>query len=290
MTSRLAIAALLLAGCEWGGGAGPTPTSHTADARPADAARPKDAALGDAAGADAALIDSAIPSTDHLLLTEIGLAPDGAELIEIYNPLGNTVDLKDYYLSNHGSYFKLPVAGQSMPFAHFIVRFPNTASIKAGEVQTIATQGAAPFMMFHGVLPTYSITDGTMVSVEVNSTPRLTDSGATVILFHWDGTSGTVDDVDIMVAGTPTLTNVLVDKSGVTQNGATYKTDANTIPAQTSAPGIDQTTKRIKREAGNETTTGGNGLTGHDETSEKTDATWDASFTAPTPGTVPATL
>jgi hypothetical protein len=205
----------------------------------------------------------------------------------MYNPTGTAVDLKDYYLSNHGSYFKLPVAGQSMPFAHFIVRFPTNASIKSGEVVTVATQGATPFMQFHGVPPTYSITDGTMVSVDVNNTPRLTDSGATVILFHWDGASGIVEDVDIMVAGAPTLTNVLVDKSGVMQNGMTYKTDTNTIPAQASAPGIDQSTKRIKLEASNETATGGNGLTGHDETSEKTDVTWDISFSAPTPGAIP---
>ena len=291
MTSKcLAYAALLLAGCEWGGGAGPTPASHSADARPADAAKPKDATMADAANVDAPIADAATPATDHLLLTELALSPDGAELIELFNPTGNTIDLKDYYLSNHGSYFKLPVAGQSLPFAHFIVKFPINSDIKAGQVITVATQGAAPFMMFHGVLPNYSITDGTMVNVAVNSTPRLTDSGATVILFHWNGSSGAVDDVDIMVAGTPTLTNVLVDKSGVMQNGATYKTDANTIPAQASAPGIDQSTKRIKREGGNEAATGGNGLTGHDETSEKTDVTWDASFSAPTPGAIPPTL
>ncbi|HTL36180.1 MAG TPA: hypothetical protein VL326_23775 [Kofleriaceae bacterium] len=287
MTSKLAIAALVLAGCEWGGGPGPTPSSHSAAARPNDS-KPMAAASPDVPDNDAPVIDSATPTTDHLLLTELAVAPDGAELIEIYNPLSFTVDLKDYYLSNHGSYFKLPVAGQSMPFAHFIVRFPNNASIKAGEVITVATQGAAPFMQFYGVPPTYSITDNTMVNVEVSNTPRLTDSGATVILFHWDGTSGLVQDVDIMVVGQPSLTNVLIDKSGVMQNGMTYKTDANTIAAQTSAPGIDQSTKRIKREAANETETGGNGITGHDETSEKTDVTWDASFSAPTPGAIPA--
>lgn len=38
------------------------------------------------------------------------------------------------------------------------------------------------------------------------------------------------------------------------------------------------------------TQTGGNGLTGHDETSENTGVTWDSAFTAPTPGVVPPGL
>ena len=37
-------------------------------------------------------------------------------------------DLTHYYLSNHGSYFKLPVAGQTIPSAHFIVQFPGNGA------------------------------------------------------------------------------------------------------------------------------------------------------------------
>lgn len=287
MTSRttLALALALGAGCQWGGGPGQI-GKLLPDAGPRPDSRPVDAP-GDAAMMVDAPLDAPPPPGGHLLLTELVLSPDGAEMIEILNPTSQAIDLTNYYLSNHGSYFKLPVAGQVLPFAHFIARFPPGSMIAPGAVLIVATQGAMPFNTFHGVMPTYSITDGTMINTDVNMTPRLTDGGATVILFNWDGTSGLVKDVDIMVAGTPSTTNQLIDKSGVMQLGQTYATDARTIPPQSSAPGIDQSTKRIASEAGQEMP-GGNGLTGHDETSERTDLTWDTSFGAATPGAVPA--
>jgi hypothetical protein len=289
MTSEVRVAWLIvLAGCEWGGGPGPGPGARSIDAKLADAAIKKDAATIDARPIDAA-IDAPPNPTRHVLMTELAIAPDGAEFIELYNPTSADVDLSQYYLSNHGSYFKLPAGTAVMPFAHFIAQFPAGTTLASGAVITVATQGAAPFMAFYGSAPTYSITDGTMTNTMVNGTPRLTDSGALVVLFQWDGSSGLVKDVDMMIAGVPTLTNVLVDKSGVMQGGMTYATDADVIAAQPSAPGIGQSTKRIAIEDGHETQTGGgNGLTGHDETSEHTEITWDTSFSAPTPGTIPA--
>jgi lamin tail-like protein len=288
MTSEMTrVLLVFVAACEWGGGPGPAPSARS-DAKLPDAAR-KDAAI-DSRMIDAPkMIDAAPSPTPHLLLTEICVTPDGSEFIEIYNPTTAAVDLSQYYVSNHGSYFKLPVGMQAIPFAHFIVQFPAGASIGAGEAITLATQGAAPYMTTYGAPPTYSITDGTVINTVVNGTPRLTDGGALVVLFQWDGVSPLVKDVDMMIVGAPSLTNVLVDKSGVVQNGMTYATDANSIAAQPSAPGIGMSTKRILREDGHETQTGtNNGITGHDETSEHTELTWDTSFTAPTPGVVPA--
>src|SRR5579871_2185854 len=60
----------------------------------------------------------------HVVLSEICLGPDGSEFVEIVNPTAATDDLSQYYLANHGSYFKLPANQQVMPQSHFIVRFP----------------------------------------------------------------------------------------------------------------------------------------------------------------------
>ena len=57
-------------------------------------------------------------------------------------------------------------------------------------------------------------------------------------------------------------------------------------------PASGRSTKRLALESATvETTTGGNGVAGHDETSEMLGVTWDTgSYTAPTPGQVPSAL
>jgi len=67
------------------------------------------------------------------------------------------------------------------------------------------------------------------------------------------------------------------------------------LHAQGATPGGCVSTKRILLEDCHETLAGtGNGVGGHDETSEDTAVTWDGApgnaFSAPTPGQVPATL
>lgn len=124
----------------------------------------------------------------------------------------------------------------------------------------------------------------------------LTNAGEPIILFQWNGTADKVVDVDIMYAGTPSAANLLIAKTPVDGPDAdgtasAYAADALTLPTQ-SAPAAAKSTKRIAREsAATEIQSGGNGLGGHDETSEQTGVTWDsAAYTAPTPGTVPAAL
>jgi hypothetical protein len=232
---------------------------------------------------------------NHLLLSEICLGPDGEEFVEIANPTSASVDLSHYYLANHGSYFKLPAGSPTLPLDHFIVRFPAGATIAPAGVITVATLSASSFQSAFGVAPTYSIADGTMTTIDMpgGSTPHLTDTGAFVVLFEWDGTTALVRDVDMMLAGNPVSPNTLISKSGYSQLGFTYGMDANTIPShQSNTPPLGASTKRLSLEAGHETQAGvGNGLTGHDETSEQTGATWDQSnFGSPTPNTAPAAI
>ena len=250
-----------------------------------DASPPVDAAPGLAA---------AVP----LMLTEVVLAPNGGEMIEIANPSGQAVDLSSYYLSDAGAYFRLPGGAPALDTADFIVKFPAGAMIPAQGVVTVALDTAANFTTAYGAAPTYSIASGTMAGIATSGTPNLTNAGELVVLFHWDGQADLVRDVDMIVVGVPTAANGLLDKSGAmvdgpdaNTTGTAYATDARTLAPQASAPAAARSTKRVARETGHETQGGtGNGLTGDDETSEDTSTTWDTTFTAPTPGSVPAGL
>lgn len=230
----------------------------------------------------------------HVLLSEVALSPAGGEFIEIVNPTGATVDLSTYYLSDNGNYWRLPVATPNLGASDFVARFPAGATIPANGVVTVATDTAANFMAIPPhVAPTYSIADGTMTLVASNGAPTLTDAGELVVLFQWDGTSQLVRDVDMLLAGVPTAANGLVSKTQMQQLGCAYANDQNSLPAQASAAPTGKSTKRIALEGSSESHPGtGNGLTGDDETSEDTTITWDttATFTAPTPGTVPTQL
>ena len=277
---RLAVL-VLLAGCAKG-------TSFSSDAPPA----------GDGAPDDGETAADARPGSNSRapLVTEVVLTPTMGELIEITNPTGQVIDLTSYYLSDSGNYFRLP-AGATVDPTDFIVKFPAGAMVAARSTITIAIDTAANFQAVHGVAPTYSIASGTMMSVVANGSAQLTNGGELVVLFEWSG-SDLVHDCDLTLAGVPTAANGLVNKSGVPVDGpdadsmtTTYSTDARTITNQALAPGSGVSTKRITGEAGNETQAGtGNGLGGDDETSENTSATWDTTYSAPTPGTVPSTV
>ncbi len=299
MRNLLPTILLFVAACEFGGSRGPGALGLVIDAavKVPDAPKRIDAAPDAKVFMDAPPpVDSPPALQDHLVLTEVSLAPDAGEFVEIYNPTGATVALAHYYLSNHGDYWKYPVGAPAEPGDHWIAQFPTAATIAAGAVVTVSTGSAAAFTANYGVAPTYSIADGTMLPTDLSAvgTPHLTDSGAFIALFNGDGSAGIVKDVDLMIVGTPNATNTLdcagtCNKSGVTQAGMTYAKDADTIAAQAATPGSGTSTKRTLIERGHEVQTGGgNGLTGHDETSEDTNATWDTTFTAPTPGVVPA--
>jgi len=286
--SRLVALVLVagLAACA-NGGAHNNDAAGGGDARHNDAREHEDGERGsDGSGSDAMPMG---PS--HVLLSEVCLGPDGAEFVELVNPTTSAVDLSHYYLSNHGSYFKLPAGAPTLPQDHFIVQFPAGASIAPAGIITVAMLSASSFQSAYGVMPTYSITDGTMTNTDLNLTPHLTDSGAFVVLFQWDGSTALVRDVDMMFAGTVQSPNTLISKSGYTQMGVSYAADANTIPQTQPTPALGKSTKRIALEGSHETQAGvGNGITGHDETSEATNLTWDQTFSNPTPNAAPAAI
>lgn len=237
-----------------------------------------------------------------LLLSEAVATPTSDEFLEIYNPTGAAIDLTDYYLSDDADYALLPGAtgdgpAPSIASSDFIAQFPNGTSIAAGGVAVIAFDGDA-FATSFGFAADFEIfgTDaGTadMIGTNVGASAGLTNSGENAVLFTWDGSSDLVTDVDMVNIGTPTATNAIGDKTGVTVDGpdvgtdtSQYLADAFTMPQQASDPGSGVSTKRIRLETGFQLASGGNGLDGSDETSENILLTWDSTFSAPDPGSV----
>jgi len=107
----------------------------------------------------------------------------------------------------------------------------------------------------------------------------LTNGDEVVILFQWDGQTNLVQDLDYLIYG-PTNTGSgieAVSKTGVVVNGDAYKADTglaqqdelltprNRVLVNGTTP---FTLQRKDRYEGNEASTNGNGLTGHDETNE----------------------
>lgn len=249
----------------------------------------------------ALLTTAAWAKDDHLLLSEVAVSPSAAEFIEIANPTSAIVSLDRYYLSDDEDYALLPGASgggpaPSIASSDFIVQFPAGSSIPGGGVLVIAMDGAG-FETTFGFKADFEIKGsdaGTpdMIATNLGATASLTDGGENAVLFFWDGASDLVSDVDMANIGTPSSTNDIGNKTGVSVDGpdagttpSTYATDAFTMPQQAGDPGSGKSTKRIALEGSNEVTGGGNGITGDDETTEQITTTWDAPpFSAPTPG------
>jgi len=267
---RLVGLLVAVGGCAWGGGE----DSHGVQG--VDARVRSDGGGGDVSGV-----------MKHVLLSEVVLNSIGGEFVEIVNPTTAAVDLTHYYLADIGEYWQLPATPPMVLSSDFIVQFPASSMLAPGAVATISISAATTYMGVYGSAPTYALP--TMIATDIGTNPTLTDGGEIIVLFSWDGTSSLVKDVDMMIAGAPQSFNTLVSKSGIIQGSGTYAVDANTIAAQPSAPGTDLSTKRIAAEQETQTAAG-NGIAGHDETSENTQTTWDTTFTVPTPGQVPTTF
>jgi len=246
---------------------------------------------------------------DHILISEFVVTPTEGEFIEIYNPTDAQIDLTNYYISDATfaggpTYYYQIVegGGGGGGFGDFNARFPAGATIAAGEHQTIAILGDSLFFDTYGVLPTYELyEDGSDFANDVpNLEPAtsgsidndhsanqnfgvLSNGGEVIVLYYWDGASDLVQDVDYVVWGDK---NEAVDKTGVSIDGPDADSDPSTYANDTAID--DQTVvntdndddenphdsgmsaQRILDVEDLETWTGGNGMTGHDETSENT--------------------
>ena len=230
---------------------------------------------------------------DHVIFTEVVLTPSDGEYVEISNPTESAVDLTNYYLtdgtdiSSSKLYYNLPVEDDywSGSSTDFICRFPNGYTLAPGAAIKISLRDNSAYESVYGQTPDISLDDD-MLSVSEDSdtkgnpgAPKLHNSSETLILFYWDGSSEIVKDVDYLIWGDNSFA---IDKSGV--DG--YLSDTPTS-SQSLMP-VHATNEKLvrldKSSEGGETQANGNGITGHDETSEPLADTWTtASLTSSKP-------
>ncbi|MFO0565473.1 MAG: lamin tail domain-containing protein [Polyangiaceae bacterium] len=246
-------------------------------------------------------------SGDHVLITEVGIEPGGAEFIELMNPTNAEVDLGDYYLADNSAYHKVtsgPWNPQGTAGTDFLARFPAGTKLAAGALLVVAPENASgkpTFEQTFGKCPTFTLNataaaltcGGKSVpamqipangSVGNQAGALISNDREMIVLFRWDGSSATVKDVDYVVWGTAFDDNTRIDKTGV----AGYQPDtprASQKPANQGVAGdggANLAIERCKIES-SEKATGGNGLTGHDETSEDMGTSFSSQPT-PSPG------
>jgi hypothetical protein len=254
--------------------------------------------------------DAVVTRGSHLLLTEVKTGPDTLEFIELYNPTCTEQDLSDYYLSDDPAYSLLPSWGEPAPDlgeVDAVVRFPSGAVLAAGAVAVVARSGTG-FEAGFGLAPDYALTSpggaAPMLFVAHGDQANMTISadGEPITLFQWDGASDLVHDVDMVVAGeAPDAGHQVVPKQVLSPGGvdgpdgdemaSQYQEDQGTLPAMLARDANSGSYARIVFEDDFEAAEGGNGVGGHDETSENTRTTWEQDVgSMPTPGEVGASL
>jgi hypothetical protein len=235
--------------------------------------------------------------SDHLLISEIARLDTAREFVEIYNPTNAAIDLSDVYITDNATYHSIATSGTWNPVlatanTDFAARFPAGTMIAAGGVLVIGFDtgfeaafsdcpdfymGTAPLSCNGGMIPVML----PAVTGSISDSSNISDSREMIMLFTWNGTVGQpLKDLDYVTWGTEFDDETRVSKTGVT--GYVADTARN---MQQAAPLHDfgGSIERCQFETG-EDLTGGNGFTGHDETSENLASSFVVTAT-PSPGT-----
>ncbi|NIR47987.1 lamin tail domain-containing protein, partial [candidate division KSB1 bacterium] len=152
-----------------------------------------------------------------ILISEIVVRRPESEFVEIFNPTNTDVSLTNYYLTDNfnislggvtdNAYTRIVKGPDSLIVNEqdFLVKFPDNAVIAPGQFQTVAFK-ADTFRLRYRVDPTYEIfeTDtsvANMETIQLGSVSRdyLDDNEEAIVLFHWDGVSDLVEDVDYVL-------------------------------------------------------------------------------------------
>jgi hypothetical protein len=255
------------------------------------------------------------PACAHLLVTEVGYDPvdeTGAtgEFVEILNPGPGPMSLANVWLANDEEAYPLLVNGpiaSGITSGDFVYRFP-AVTLEAGQVAVVchdsdaflAEHFAGGPVSFFAAQPgsplLFEITadgdaDGVPAMIPWGSNPAgtlsMANNGESVGIVAWDGVSDRVTDHDWVCW--LTLTNIInkdvdypfgIDGPDADLDGSFFLEDAGTaLPAPDASEG--QSIHRLSLSEPGETAGGGNGVSGHDESTEDASA-WQV--LPPTPG------
>lgn len=257
-------------------------------------------AAGGAGGAGGGGAGGGGDAADHLVISEVAVTPNAAEFIEIYNPGNGAVDLSDYWLADNSAYHTItsgdPWAPEGTPGSDFAAKFPDGASLAGGARIVIGTH--PDYSTQYNACPTYFIAEAPVecmsadvpvleVLATVGGDPLepgtlLSNSREMLVLFRWDGVvDSNVEDVDYVTWGDEFEDVTRIDKTGI----GTYAADtARAMQKPALAPfGMNSIERCPDGVEVGEKSAGGNGITGHDETSEDLGAAFKAGMMR-TPG------
>jgi hypothetical protein len=225
-------------------------------------------------------------NADHLLLTGVSVRPLEAQMFIITNPTTSNIDLTDYYItdatknSDGNFYYKLPsgVSYWSESFLDFFTRFP-AISLAPGDSLTVALTDSTIFNNYYEydadlVLEDDFLNGSPDGSDTIGPLARLDEDNECLILFYWDGISSTVLDVDYFIWGDNSHASAKTTADGYPYND-TPVDQQQFMRTYLNSDLIDSLYRRVDIEEDLEHQIDGNGITGHDETSEDLPSSWE---------------
>ena len=141
-----------------------------------------------------------VAEADHIIFSRITTTPNDAEMVAIYNPTPDAINLSNYYISDAGAYYyNLPSDDNYWSEANssFIARFPDI-DIEPNQTLSIGFHDAVSFINYYSTNPDFSLQED-MLSVSNDNTigisdNMLNDNAECIILFYWDGSTSSPDE------------------------------------------------------------------------------------------------
>ncbi len=225
---------------------------------------------------------------DHLIFKRIALSPKEAEMVVIHNPTDQDVNLSNYYLTDATKpadgkyYYNLPTGEDywSNSISDFIARFPDTTLAAGGDL-VLGLHNRSYYEDYYDASPDLVLFGDMLDAEEGEQTISISDNFYTVemlqspevlILFYWDGSSSLVKDVDYFLWGNTSY--------GVSKPASLGYLPDTPVDEQYFMPAIGEHMIYFRTSLGeiDEFAASGNGITGHDETSENFEAGWNVVF------------